>query len=251
MTTLVEKTKAIQEVMVHTKTTWVASGPEETDLAFYIHLFRGDELVGVVITRTGDRDTLLKAATLAAPGFAATTVTVTFESWHTTLAKSPLTDEDWRANEMQYIADTDPLAFEKGWLTECVTTVSYDRDGAAAMVSQAYRIKDEEILWEDPEVLDGSDGNTVGGGYMSDYLSNLMTKEAADVLEQKMKELKLAQLFADATGMTPEQQRFHMDAAVMTTLMERKLVEAVILGAEEGSARQTWIEERFGSSAQQ
>jgi hypothetical protein len=33
--------------------------------------------------------------------------------------------------------------------------------------------------------------------------------------------------------------------------MERKLVEAVILGAEEGSARQTWIEERFGSSAQQ
>src|SRR5881392_4158957 len=104
---LEEKLTEIAEVMRGTKESWVATGPENTDLSMFLHFWRGDELVAAAQTPL-DRDTGLKAGMLGARGFSATTMAITFESYQAVEPHSPMTGLDWRPGEMQYVFKTQP-----------------------------------------------------------------------------------------------------------------------------------------------
>src|SRR6185503_18755085 len=144
--TLSEKLEMVTELMKKTKERWVSHEPDNPDLAMYLHIFRGDEPV-ITVQCPLDRDTALKAALLAAPGFSASDITLTFESYTTTHRKSPITGEPWMPREMQFVAQTVPDAFEKGWVNECLTTSAHSRNGEYALASQGYRIKDGKVEW--------------------------------------------------------------------------------------------------------
>ncbi len=96
---LQEKTNQITEVMKRTKEDWVATKPDNTDIAIYLHFWRGDDLV-ITLQCEVDRDKAMMAGDIGAMGFGADTMAITFESFHSSIGESPLTGQRWRPHEM-------------------------------------------------------------------------------------------------------------------------------------------------------
>jgi len=246
---LSEKLQMVVDVMKDTKEKWVATEPESTDLAIYLHFFRGDELI-VTLQCPLDRDTALKAASLGASGFCASTVSATFESYHTTLKESPITGKPWLPKEMQFVAETVPDAFEKGWVNECLTTSAHERGGKYAMASQPYLIKGTEVEWYEMKsgIPTGEAHEMTEGvsGYMFDSLQESIARPTiVDALEAQAKEDPMAAMVSNLIE-DPERRQFHIDMATAKALEENELVVGVMLMAEEGSERQSWLSERLG-----
>jgi hypothetical protein len=243
---LKEKTDHVVEVMRRTKEDWVATKPENPDLAIYLHFYRGDDLIATVICPL-DRDTALKAGMIGARGFCADTMTATFEGYHSNLPESPITGKPWKHMEMQYLAQTSQEAIEKHWVNECLTTSSHERGGGFAVSSQSFIIRDDKVEWLDKDLeLVSKDGR--GEGVMFDYLQRSMSEPT--VMEtikndgSKVSKLMLA-LISD-----PEAQLFHSDIATISALKEKQLATAVVLSARSGSEREQWLTERYGPSGQ-
>jgi hypothetical protein len=242
---LTEKADAIDKVMRKTKEDWVATGPEITDLAIYLHFYRSDDMVAMVQTQL-DRDTALQAGRLGAMGFAADAMSITFESYHSNLQYSPLTGEEWRHQEMQFVYETHPEAIEKGWVTECLTTTVHERGGGFVLLSASYQIKDGKVEWGEVAAHRQDDG--AGEGTMFDYLRDAINAPSMDeVIAEQAKTNPIADLMNNLVS-DPEARRFHIDLATLRALEEKKLTTAVILYAEPGSNRAQWLQERLGSS---
>jgi hypothetical protein len=240
----------ISELMKETKESWVASEPENTDLAIYLHFWRGEEMIAMVQTPL-DRDVGLEAGLIGAQGFAADTMSITFESYNSTLPKSPHTGKSWEPHEMQYTFEGVPENAEKHWVTECITTSGHERGGEFALTSMPYWIEDGKVVWQEEKNLSFTSGNEGdgGGGVMFEYMQNAMSLPTIEeVMAEKAKDNRLIGMISDL--ITDEEIRFfHTDMATYTSMRERKLVSAIMFTAEPGSVRAKLIEERLGPEA--
>lgn len=243
---LKEKTDHVVQVMKRTKEDWVATKPENTDLAIYLHFYRGDNLVATVVCPL-DRDTALKAGMIGARGFNADTMAATFEGYHSNLPDSPVTGKPWKHMEMQYLAQTSQEAIEKHWVNECLTTSVHERGGGFAMHSQSFIVRDDKVEWLETDLELVTDDDTRGQGVMFDYLQQSMA--APTVMEQIKADGSTASKLMLALINDPQAQLFHSDIATISALKDKELATAVMLTAEPGSDREQWITERFGPPA--
>jgi hypothetical protein len=248
---LLQRTTEIVQLMKEYKESWVAEHPDSPDMPIFLHFYRGDELV-VAAQCPLDRDTALHAGHIGATGFNADAMVLTFEGYHSDLVKSPVTGKDWEHLEMQYLAQNDPQAFEKGWIEECLNTTSHERFGGYVMHTSPFRRHGTEVEWqEDREIYTGPDDKA--GGLMFDYLQRTMSaSKLIDLIRDDAETNKDPKAMATlwlGDAMAEDQRLFHTDVATVTALKERELVTSVILLAEEGSERHQLIIERFGEQA--
>jgi hypothetical protein len=242
-----EKTQIITEVMKQTKENWVATKPENTDIAIYLHFWRGDDLV-VTLQCEVDRDTAMAAGDIGAMGFGADTMAITFESFHSSEGKSPLTGKQWRPHEMQFVFEAEPRNAVEHWVDECITTTIHERGGAFVLSSAGYRINGNKVIWTDQQMHVSSDTDDgQAAGVMFEYLQHAM---ANPTIEEKIAEDAKTNPLSAMMGKLvedPEHRLFHTDMATLTALNERKLIQSALVGAEPGSVREELLKERLGN----
>lgn len=236
----------ISNLMKETKESWVASEPENTDLAIYLHFWRGDDLV-VMVQCPLDRDIGLQAGQVGASGFGATTMSLTFESYTSTLKDSPITGEPWQPHEMQYTFEAVPENRTEHWVKECLTTTAHDREGEFALTSLPYMIEDGKMVWSDSTMTISSEAEGEGGGgVMFEWLQHAMAQPTIEeAIAKSSEDSELAALMSSLVT-DPEQRLFHTDMATFRSLEERHLVTAAMFSAIPGSRRAEWIKERLG-----
>lgn len=237
--------KQISQVMQWTKESWVESEPDNTDLAIYLHFWRGDELVAMVQCPL-DRDTGLAAGQVGAAGFGATTMSMTFESYHSTLGESPNTGKPWEPHEMQYTFEAVPENREKRWVSECLSTSAHERGGDFCFTSQPYWIEGTKVVWGEEQVfLTAIQDGTSAKGVMFEYLQNTMSLPTIEeVMAEKAGSDPTAKVMMGLVT-DPEIRLFHTDMATYTALQERKLVTAIMFTAKPGTSRALLIKERM------
>jgi len=242
-----EKTDQITEVMKKTKEDWVATKPDNVDIAIYLHFWRGDDLV-ITLQCEVDRDKAIQAGEIGAMGFAADSMAITFESYHSNTRTSPLSGKDWRPQEMQFVFETEPRNAVEHWVDECITTTAHERGGAYILSSNGYRIVGDKVEWTEQQMtISSSDEEGEASGAMFDYLQRAM---AQSTIEERIAEdtdrnpitAMLSELVTD-----PEYRLFHTDMATLTALNERKLIQSALVGAGEGTARAELLTERLGN----
>jgi len=244
---LKEKTQQIVEVMRSTKQDWVASDPENTDIAIYLHFWRGDDLV-VTVQCPIDRDTGLQAARMGAAGFGATTMSMTFESFHSSLGESPVTGKRWMPHEMQYTFETHPENKEKGRVTECISTLAHERGGDFVMSSQGYAIEDGKVVWKEFQDFyhDSADADGHPSGVMFEFLQSAM---AGPTIEDRLREESEGnRMFArlNRAVTDPEVRQYHTDMATINAMEEHHISSAVVVMARKGTLRHQLLTERLG-----
>jgi hypothetical protein len=244
-----QKLDSLVETMRATKESWVATQPENTDLAIYAHFWRGEEMVASVVCHL-DRDAGLQAAQIGARGFNASTVALTFESYNSELPESPITGEGWRPGEMQYVAQTQPQAFEKNWVHECITTSIHERGGGFALRGLPYRIKDHRVEWLEESLRLTSEEGGGGAGFMFELLQEAMEAPMLDDLLSDASEQDSALAMVLKVIADEEVKTYHADAATVQFLTDRQLIIAAMLSAEPGSKREQLLSERFGAAEQ-
>lgn len=244
---LQEKTSQITEVMKKTKEDWVASRPENTDIAIYLHFWRGDDLV-VTLQCEVDRDKAIQAGDIGAMGFGADTMAITFESFHSNIGESPLTGERWRPHEMQYVFEAEPRNAVEHWVDECITTTAHERGGAYILASNGYRITGDKVIWTEEQMhISSDDEEGSAAGVMFDYLQHAM---ANPTIEEKIAEESKTNPLSALMGSLvedPERRLFHTDMATLTSLNDRGLIKTALVGAEPGSVREELLTERLGN----
>lgn len=236
----------VSDLMRTTKEDWVATEPENTDLAIYLHFWRGDEMV-VMLQTPLDRDTGLEAGHVGAAGFAATSMAITFESYHSSEGKSPNTGKPWEPHEMQYTFEAVPENRTHHWVTECLSTTVHERGGGFCFSSWPYVIENGKVVWGEKtlDFMAGED-DTKAQGVMFEYLQHAMSQPTLEeVIAEKSKDDPMAAMMAGLVT-DPEQRLFHTDMATITMLEERKLITIAMLAAEPGTAREEMIRERLG-----
>ena len=244
---LQEKTTLITDLMKKTKEDWVATKPENTDIAIYLHFWRGDDLI-ITLQCAVDRDKAMAAGEIGAMGFGADTMAITFESFHSNEGKSPLTGEQWRPHEMQYVFEAEPRNAVEHWVDECVTTTIHERGGRYILASNGYRISGIKVVWTEEQLHISSDNEDENAaGVMFEYLQHSM---ANPTIEEKIAEdAKTNPLTAMMGSLVedPERRLFHTDMATLTALNERGLINSALVGAEPGSVREELLTERLGN----
>lgn len=242
-----EKTQAITEVMKKTKEDWVATRPENTDIAIYLHFWRGDDLI-ITLQCEVDRDTAMAAGEVGAMGFGADTMAITFESFHSNEPNSPLSGKRWRPHEMQYVFEAVPENAVEHWVDECLTTTLHERGGGYVLNSNGYRINGGELIWTEAQMhVTSEDEDGSAAGVMFEYLQHAM---AAPTIEEKIVEdAKTNPLSAMMATLVEESERrlFHTDMATLTALNERGLIKSALVGAEPGTLREELLTERVGN----
>ena len=234
--------------MKRTKEDWVATKPENTDIAIYLHFWRGDEMV-ITLQCEVNRDTALAAGDIGAMGFGADTMAITFESFHSNTKTSPLSGKDWRPHEMQYVFEAEPRNAVEHWVDECITTTAHERGGAYVLSSNGYRIVKNRVEWTEDQmhIVSEDDDEGQAAGAMFDYLQRAM---AAPTIEQKIAEDAKTNPLTAMMGVLvedPERRLFHTDMATLTALNDRKLIQTAMVGAEPGSVREELLIERLGN----
>jgi hypothetical protein len=248
---LKERTQEIVDGVKRLKSEWVDSDPENTDLAIYLHFYRGDEMVALVQCPV-DRDNALVAARIGAVGFCADTMSVAFESFHSTLVTSPVSGKPWKPREMQYVFETDPMASEKGWVHSCITISSHERGGAWTITTLPYRLKrkppkkKKELVWlDDEELMMDSGESGEGGGVMHEGMQHAMSmpttlEQLAEVAKKSTKAKNILKTLSE------EQRLLQSDLAAHRALLEQKVASSVILYAAPDTERAKWLKERLG-----
>lgn len=245
---LQEKLTETVTLMKEIKTAWVDTKPENTDLAMYLHFWRGDQIVAALQTKL-DRDIGLQAGQAGAMGFNADVMSISFESYFSKLKVSPVTGQPWLHRELQYVHETTPDAHEKGWVDSCISVAIHERGGEYGFVSQPYVLKDGGVIFpDDLQQASPKNEDAEAGGAMFDYLQSAM---AAPTINDRMKEAinggndPIGQLMAGLVD-DPEARLFHTDMATYKALEERDLITGIMFGATPGSNRAEWLKERLG-----
>lgn len=249
---LQEKMTEVGDLMRDLKVQWVANHEDgmSDDLCIYLHFWRGDDIVAAVQCPL-DRDKALHAAHMGAAGFCADIVSISFESWHSQREESPITNKRWRPREMQFVAQNYPNAVKDGWVTECLTTTVHERGGAYAMMVDPFIIKDRTVEWLEGEYKIRLSSDTVGDkgqGYMFDVMQHAMTEQTIE--DKLLQEAESSTFISTINSLISDQtlRQFHFDAATLSALQERELVQGVMLRADAGSERERLIQERFGEA---
>jgi hypothetical protein len=234
--------------MKRTKEDWVATKPDNTDIAIYLHFWRGDDLV-ITLQCEVDRDKAMAAGDIGAMGFGADTMAITFESFHSNEGKSPLTGKQWRPHEMQFVFEAEPRNAVEHWVDECITTTAHERGGAFILNSDGYRISGDKVEWTEQQMHISSETEEgQAAGVMFEYLQHAM---ASPTIEQKIAEDAKSNPLTAVMGQMlvddPERRLFHTDMATLTALNERGLIQTAVVGAEPGSVREELLTERLGN----
>lgn len=241
-----EKLDATIDLMKQVKSEWVATNPENTDLAIYLHFWRDDE-VAVAVQTVMERDIGLQAGMVGAMGFSADVVSISFESFHSKLALSPITGGLWQHREMQFVYETHPEAHDRGWVDSCISVALHERGGEYGFASVPYVIAGAEVIW--PEGGEISTGDEVtGGGAMFDVLQRMMLMPTLDEKLDPNSDNPVTAMMSSLID-DPEARRFHTDMATYKALEERNLITGIMFGADKGSNRAKWLEERLGAGS--
>jgi hypothetical protein len=243
-----EKTDQITEVMKKTKEDWVATKPENTDIAIYLHFWRGDDLV-ITLQCEVDRDKAMAAGDIGAMGFGADTMAITFESFHSSEGVSPLTGQRWRPHEMQYVFEAEPRNAVEHWVDECLTTTLHERGGGYVLNSNGYRIVGTKVIWTEDQMFVSSEEEKEGSaaGVMFEYLQHAMANPTIETkIAEDAQTNPLTRFMTDSMD-EPEQRLYHTDMATLTALNDRKLIQTALVGAEPGSLREKLLQERLGN----
>jgi hypothetical protein len=249
---LQEKTQIITEVMKQTKEQWVRTKPENTDIAIYLHFFRGDDLV-ITLQCEVDRDKAMAAGEIGAMGFGADTMAITFESFHSNEGKSPLTGKQWRPHEMQYVFEAEPRNAVEHWVDECITTTAHERGGAFVLSSNGYRIMKSKTVWmvewtEQQMHISSETEEGQAAGVMFEYLQHSMANQTIEEkIAEDAKSNPLSAVMGQMLVDEPERRLFHTDMATITALNDRKLIQTALVAAEPGSVREELLTERLGN----
>jgi hypothetical protein len=240
---LKQKTAMVTDLMKETKRSWIASEPESTDMAIYLHFWRDDELV-VMLQCRYDQEVSSNALLVGVAGFGATTVSMTIESYNTRQLVSPVTGEAWMSGELQYVFETNPQNKVEGWVTEALITYVAERGGGWAKCSDPYRMENHEVFWEDQVIEMGTEVEPENDviGFMQHVLS-LRTIE--DQLREDSEHNAMTAL-VNSLVTDPELRFFHTDMATYRTLTDRNLITAIGFQTEKGSVRAQLIKERMG-----
>jgi hypothetical protein len=237
----------ITELMKATKEGWVASEPENPDLAIYLHFWRGDDLA-VMVQCPLDPDIGMQAGLIGASGFSATTMSITFESYYSALKKSPLTGEPWLAREKQYVCEAVPENRTEHWVTECLTTSAHERDGEFALSFLPYAMENHQMIWSDNTLsISSAEVDITGSGEMFGYLQEVMSKPTVEELMTMEGESNKLYALVNTFIEDPEERLFQLDMATFRALEERQLMTTAMFAAEKGSRRAEWIKESFGA----
>lgn len=242
---LQERLKQTVELVKEIKTAWVDSKPENTDLAIYLHFWRGDEIVAAVQTAL-DRDVGLQAGALGAMGFGADVMSIAFESYYSTLVNSPITGEPWLHRELQFVYETHPEAHAEGWVDSCISIAVHERGGEYAFLSVPYVIEDDQVVWTDGEQqVSSAHSEEQARGPMFEYLQQVMS---SPTIADRMAEGSDDQIAKMMAGLIDDDEArlFHTDMATLKALEDRGLITGIMFGAEKGSNRAQWLQERLG-----
>jgi hypothetical protein len=139
------------------------------DIRAFIDVFRGNDLVAMVLPSQHDRELILAIFRAAAGGFDGDALGLTIESYTTPPMNvdgpvadviNPLTGRPWEQGEMNdAVKHHDALA--KGWVVEALSITCANRAGDLTMMSLPYRYAGRHLVWLDPQVLP-SEGHAEG-----------------------------------------------------------------------------------------
>lgn len=207
----------------------------ETDLLTKIDAFRGNELVASAFAPP-NRDKMLHLCSIMSRGLGADVMTMTYETWSTKhAAKHPLTGEQWKAGDLQDLAENhDGLA--KGYVHECLMTSGVNRAGDHDAISRQYVIEKRKVNW-----LSGLDLDSHLGGEMSGLVPDMLTK----IMAEPPADVTLLQQFPGIAEnlISNPNWRDHADIATVKAIMT--LIEdcAITIGSEPDTERARLIRE--------
>lgn len=177
-------------------------------------------------------------------------MSLTFESFNSTLGESPITGNPWEPHEMQYVFEAVPENRTEHWVKECVTTTAHERGGEFALTSMPYVIEDGQVVWSESriEISSQAEGEG-GGGVMFDWMQHAMAQPTIEeVMSSKAENDQITAVISEMVT-DPEMRLFHTDMATYRAMEEQHLVSAIMFAANPGSLRAEMIEERLGSQA--
>jgi len=156
---------------------WVTANPKATDLLTTIQVYRNDELVGQAANHP-DPGMMITCANFMAYGMAADALVISFEIYNSPLKKNPYTDEPWEAGEVAFMAREYPETVAKGWVSEAVACMGYDRAGEHFFGHLNYQLEDGKVVWGDQAIFksDDEDAMSFDSG-VHEALTDIMARE--------------------------------------------------------------------------
>jgi hypothetical protein len=123
----------------------------DRDISPQLEAWRDGNLIAAVICPEVDKTLAFTAATVAAPGFDADTLTLTFDAHVAASPINPATGQSWEPGQMQRACDEEG-ACDLGIITDCLLTLLVHRDGAMASWMRKYRVDKTagRVHWIDP-----------------------------------------------------------------------------------------------------
>lgn len=206
-----------------------------------VHFWRGEDLVSVVLPLNHDRDLMLRFADVGASGFGADLVAISFDAYSAIVMKNPLTGEAWGGDEMHQAA-TKHKGRERGWLSDCISSIAVNRAGDQWSIQRRYRKEFPRVHWGDTTVFSSLEDGLHGGGVMGDALVEAMVD--LPTLDQLIARSGLTPM---DLGLSADEARAHMDCATVKMFPKLGLEGLGLLHAEPGSTRAAIIEESLGA----
>lgn len=143
--------------------------------------FRGDQQVAAVMCAEDAGSEIISAiALIAADGWAADTLAVTFDSYFSFLPDNPTTGRPWSAGEMDVIAQKFK-GRERGWVTDALCVHILNRAGDWRLVNLPYSLAEHSVKWGKPDRFDSNVFTDEVGGEMASLLKRAMTIEPVEV----------------------------------------------------------------------
>lgn len=210
--------------------------------------YRGETPIAMLVSPP-NRDTLLKAAHLAARGFAPDVLALTHDTYVSMApwkeALDPRTGKRWAANPGDGPGPLQTYVEEFGYdgtVVDCLVTHVVTRAGGVEVEPHPYEVDDRIVKWLDflPDKAMYSDDG------VSAALRQMM---AMPTLDDVMSRAEVPEWAASMAASDPERARWAYDM-VTTTVIESEIGAGVrvALYAEKGSPREQMLRRKFPRS---
>jgi hypothetical protein len=223
----------IHDVKVR-KEAWVKEHVDTTDMPTLVCAYRDGELVAQAFALP-DRDKMLDCVQVMCFGLMAYEITAAFETYHTSLPKNPITEEEWGPGEMAFIAEEHD-GIKKGWVTEATSLSAYSRDGAWFMATLPFSTKEGEVTWGEPVIMRSdqmTEKQQVGGLVHERILASI----TGETMEDKAKADLGEEGYELLTQNLGVDRLVHSDIATIKWLLKQGLAVAAGLVAAPDSER--------------
>lgn len=205
----------------------------DDDLTPMVEVFRGEDLVAMIVAPQVDRDQGLDAARMAAVGFSADKISMVLDAHVSSSPINPKTGEEWGPGEMQRACHEDG-ACQVGLITDTLIIIDHYRSGRHREEMLPYHVHadDKTVHWvgadsaDLPRVIDtDNEGEGVDGIIPNAIFDAFKEPVLFDVMKQ--------QLGLEAFHLTEEQARVHCDCAMAKILGQQGFQVALVPTSEE------------------